>query len=259
MKPEVDSRTRSGRTAILLAAAVVMAVVVRGVKADDSPEQVGPSVPAGVESRDDAGTAGLAANSSSEIPIPRRQSELTRLNDSRANDAAGIQLPKSSVFETFWPMLAVLGLIVVCVAAIRKWLPQATRISGGSVINILARQYLSGKQSLALVKVGKRVVLVGVTPEAMSTLTEISDPEEIASIAASLQRGKVDSFSSALSRESLEAMDEPDDADEAEESSPRQRPGRMGETETRIHDLVGRIRALSTGSTAPASGAPRRK
>lgn len=256
MKLEVNSRIfRSGRIAIFMVAAVAMAVVVRGAKADDSPEPVS----SGVESRVDAGTAGLVANPSNEIPIPRRQSELTRRSESRTNDAAGIQLPKSSVFETFWPMLAVLGLIVICVAAIRKWLPQATRISGGSVINILARQYLSGKQSLALVKVGKRVVLVGVTPEAMSTLTEISDPEEIASLAASLQRGKVDSFSSALSRESLEAMDASDDADEVVESSPRQRPRGMGETETRIQELVGRIRAMSTGSTAPASGLRRRK
>lgn len=195
---------------------------------------------------DDAATAGSVIPKNDE-PLLRRPSKMSHSSEHGTSGVGGIQLPKTSLFDTFWPMLVVLGIIVACGAAVKKWLPQATRVSGGSAVNILARQYVSSKQSLCLVKVGKRVVLVGVTPEAMTTLTEIVDSEEIASLAASLNRGKSGSFSAALSRQSVEAGDDATE-DEYAPAPVQPRGGRMGETEARIRDLVGRIRAMSTGS-----------
>lgn len=207
-----------------------------------------------VSSPDRSETAsGDPASTMNDEPLIRRPAQMSRGETENESGAMGIHLPKSGLFDTFWPMLVVLGVIVACLAAVRKWLPQATRISGGSAVNILARQYVSSKQSLCLVKVGKRVVLVGITPEAMTTLTEIDDPEEIASLAASLQRGRQDAFSSALSRQSVAAGDVSIDEDaDAIEPSRTRRSGPIGETETRIRDLVGRIRAMSVASPQDA-------
>ncbi|HPF37256.1 MAG TPA: flagellar biosynthetic protein FliO [Phycisphaerae bacterium] len=186
-----------------------------------------------------------------EQPLVRRSTSTAIRHESDGEKTASVRLPKTSLIETFWPMLAVLGLIVGCVAAVRKWAPQATRVSGASAMNILARQYLSSKQSLCLVKVGKRVVLVGVTPDSMNALAEINDPEEIATLASNLNRSRSDAFSSALSKQAVE----PDEDDEMDASNApvtsvaSRRDGRLGETEARIQELVGRIRALSVGSS----------
>lgn len=260
----MNARFQRSRIAVRVATAA-MAVSIVGLApslswAGDDAQRVRVNAPASVgDAAAETATAEPNAEAANEAPLRRRGSNELRGDEADSGGAAGIRLPKTNLFETFWPMLAVLGLILACGAAVRKWLPQATRVSGGSAVNVLARQYLSSKQSLCLVKVGKRVVLVGVTPDAMRTLTEIDDPEEIASLAATLQRGKGESFSSALRRQSFETAD--DMADESDEIAMPQRHGaeRMGETENRIRDLVGRIRALSTGSAHDTTRAGRRQ
>lgn len=251
---------RMTRAADAVFCSIVICFAFTNVLADGESNGVHANAPASVAAPAGATVDRAASQSPSELPdeqpLVRRASDLSRRDDAEKPGTASIRLPKTGLIETFWPMLAVLGLIVACVAAVRKWLPQTTRISGGNAVNILARQYLSSKQSLCLVKVGKRVVLVGVTPEAMSSLTEIDDPEEIASLAATLQRGKGDSFSSALEKQGFDSNDAAADLeDDADAMMPARRAGRLGETEARIHDLVGRIRALSGGST-PQSRRP---
>ncbi|MCB9851810.1 MAG: flagellar biosynthetic protein FliO [Phycisphaerales bacterium] len=258
IRPQQDRIIRAvGATCVSIALFVAWS----SVRADGEANAVHINAPASVSAPTGATTDGRTSQKVSEAPdeqpIPRRPSELSRRDDAERPNASSIRLPKTGLIETFWPMLAVLGLIVACVAAVKKWLPQTTRITGGNAVNILARQYLSSKQSLCLVKVGRRVVLVGVTPESMSSLTEIDDPEEIASLAASMQRGKSESFSSALAKQSFESEDDTAALDEGRDvTTPARRPGRLGETEARIQDLVGRIRALSGGSTSQTQRRP---
>ena len=62
-------------------------------------------------------------------------------------------------------------------------------------MKIVSRTYLGSRQCLLLVKVGPRFVMVGVTGAAMSTLTEISDPEQVRSLTAELAAGSRSSIS----------------------------------------------------------------
>jgi len=159
-----------------------------------------------------------------------------------------------------WPLLVVLGLIFIAALAVRKLMPRGMRGSGGSAINILARQHLSNKQSLCLVQVGRRVVLVGITGEQMSALSEITDREELGELTAKLARSAPSSFSATL--EKVSGQNEDAAAEDTDISLPR-RSGTTsvtrrrqasveqssdGNTDQRVRDLVSRIRALSVGA-----------
>lgn len=75
-------------------------------------------------------------------------------------------------------VLAVIGGVAYLV---RRLVPSVRTFSGGA-IEILGRQHLSPKQSLALVRVGQRMLLVGISAERLTTLCQIDQPEEVAEL-----------------------------------------------------------------------------
>ena len=50
------------------------------------------------------------------------------------------------------------------------------------VVKILAKEYLEDKKSVYVVEFGSRVILLGTSPESVSTLAEVTDSAEIAEI-----------------------------------------------------------------------------
>jgi flagellar biogenesis protein FliO len=61
--------------------------------------------------------------------------------------------------------------------------PLAGRAKRPGVIEIISRTALSPKQSLCLIRVGQRMVLVGVSQDALRTLDVIQDPHAVAALA----------------------------------------------------------------------------
>jgi flagellar protein FliO/FliZ len=61
---------------------------------------------------------------------------------------------------------------------------------GQEVMQILARKSISARQQLLLVRLGQRLVLVGSSSGALSTLSEITDEAEVASMLESVQAGQ---------------------------------------------------------------------
>lgn len=106
-------------------------------------------------------------------------------------------------------MLLWLVVVVACIYAavyfIRRYVPAARTMFGGGVMKVVGRTYVSSRQSILLVKVGSKFVMVGVTGANLTALSEIADPEEVRKlteeIAAQGGRGMGDSFKKALSRE----------------------------------------------------------
>ncbi len=86
-----------------------------------------------------------------------------------------------------------LGLVLAVIAGIalllRRLVP-AVRTMNGSAIEVLGRNHLSPKQSLALVRVGRRVLLIGVTAERLNTLCEVDDAEEVADLLVRAPSGR---------------------------------------------------------------------
>jgi hypothetical protein len=56
-------------------------------------------------------------------------------------------------------------------------------------MEILARYPIARGQHLTLLKLGRRVLLVHQTGTAMSTLTEVADPDEVASLLSRIEAG----------------------------------------------------------------------
>ena len=160
---------------------------------------------------------------------------------------------QTSAFDMLWPLCAVLAIVVFCVLAIRKWMPQAGRLGGSDLIKLLARHHLSGKQSLCLVRFGQRAVFVGVTNERISVLSEIADPEEVASLVAAVERGRPGSFTAMFGKFTTAETDRQTDgareASDIEGELPVSSEN-LNQTGRDIRGLVQRVRTLSSESFA---------
>ncbi len=96
--------------------------------------------------------------------------------------------------ETLLRMVLWLGVIIVFIYVsvwlIRKYVPSARGVFGGGPLKIVTKMHVSAKQSIVLVKMGRRFVLVGVTPNSMTPLSEITDPEEAKRLTEDLAAGQ---------------------------------------------------------------------
>jgi len=188
------------------------------------------------------------------VPEPKESGRLVRRPVVREDAASGQRAPiagdtGTGRFELMWPLLVVLALIGGAVFLFRKFMPRSNRLGGGGAICVLSSHYLSSKQSLCLVRLGRRVVLVGVTPERISAVMEISDPVEMAEIVATVERKKDGSFTSALARFGARGSDKESSREPVEDDSwvPVERMARAGSD---VRNLVDRIRALSGPRTS---------
>lgn len=87
----------------------------------------------------------------------------------------------STLFKMSYSLGIVLLIVMVLAFAFKKFTSGGTRISlGNKMVKVLNREYIGPKSYLAVVKVIDRYLLLGVTNENISTLTELTDvPEEI--------------------------------------------------------------------------------
>ncbi|MCG3129768.1 MAG: hypothetical protein FLDDKLPJ_00503 [Phycisphaerae bacterium] len=81
---------------------------------------------------------------------------------------------------------AVLGLIYLVYRMARRYVPGAVR-TDHSVLTVAARAMVGPKQSVALLQVGRRrYVLVGISGDRMTALSELTEAEEVAELAAGI-------------------------------------------------------------------------
>ena len=93
------------------------------------------------------------------------------------------------------PALSVAGSLLIVVAAFfllvilfRKVSPQANRQLPKEAFECLGRHFLTQKQQLQVLRLGNRIVLVSVMPEGVSTLAEMTDPDEVVSFLGHFRR-----------------------------------------------------------------------
>lgn len=163
--------------------------------------------------------------------------------------------PSGGWMRMLQPIAVVFAIMALLTWAGRKWLPQARQASNAqSVIRVLARQHLSSKQSLCLVKLGPKVVLLGVTPESIASVLEIRDPDDAASLVAAVESTRGRSFTRAMA--AFSASTEQEDARELDS------PDRSPDANEQIKEMVRRVRELGaasharTGSKLPAAPRP---
>ncbi len=121
----------------------------------------------------------------SEFPVA--DSSKTPLPESHV-DTYGETMPTSRERSGFGTSLAwAVGILAVGWLA-RQFLKVGGPLVSGapSAVEILSRQTIGPQQQLAVMRFGRRILLVGTTPTGMSTLATIDDPAEVQTIVAEL-------------------------------------------------------------------------
>jgi flagellar biogenesis protein FliO len=114
-------------------------------------------------------------------------------SDRSEGDGAGGDAPSSSVGELVrigGGLAIVIGLIFVTRLAVRRMAPTmgtAGRPSG--VLEVLARYPVGRGQHLVVLKLARRILLVHQAGTSMTTLSEISEPDEVAQVLGRLEAG----------------------------------------------------------------------
>lgn len=160
--------------------------------------------------------------------------------------------------ETPWYRSGVgaLAIVLVVVAGgywlVRRYLP-SVRTTGSSALRVVARTSVTPKHHLALVQLGRRFVLVGVSGDRLQTLSEVTETQEVAEVAAqtgATLAGRPNGFDDLLVKESADYHEDPD-ADDAEDlafasrtpTSTQAGSARAGKP---VADLLDRLRALQS-------------
>jgi flagellar biogenesis protein FliO len=127
--------------------------------------------------------------------------------------------PSMDYQRVVFALLAVIALIFVLRALGRFFFPSVTSRGQSRVVEVLSRSALAPKQQVMLLRVGRRVIVVGDSGTQMNTLCEISDPDEVAGLVGQLREEKTAAaaaFSSLFGRFNRRFGPE----EEREESSP---------------------------------------
>lgn len=90
-----------------------------------------------------------------------------------------------------WRVAAALAAVIGCIFALR-WVSQRAMGFGDAgasdAVRILARTAVSPRQQMLLVHVGRRVLLVGNSGGTLTTLAQITDPDEVAAVVGQVRQ-----------------------------------------------------------------------
>jgi flagellar biosynthetic protein FliO len=246
---------------VTLLAGVVLLAVARAASAegrDDGPVRVAANrVP--VAEAPVVAPPSEATPSKEERPILRREDRLfAKPAGTVRAETAGAQAASSAGWLTWMrslgPLVVVLLVIVGLAALAKRFAPQRLRagLTGAGAIEVLARQYLSPKQSVAMLKVGRRIVLVGMSPDRLTHLETIHDPDEVAELVGRTASHRSDSLTSTFQHEVLQqasAYDPNADSGDAEDRSASRAAAYAG-TREQLRGLLQRMRSLTNSAQA---------
>lgn len=171
-----------------------------------------------VEAAQDSPTE-TAATNPVEAVTPRPIFRDADMRD-RAETATAATKPESGGWlRSVGSLIAVVGLIVLLAWGYRVVMTArgAGLMSGGraGLVEVVSRTALSPRHSACLVRIGRRLVLIGVSAERLTPLDVISDPEQVSSLLGQAQRDRSDSatraFKEDLSAQSRGFVEEPVD------------------------------------------------
>ncbi|MBN1514804.1 MAG: flagellar biosynthetic protein FliO [Phycisphaerae bacterium] len=137
----------------------------------------------------------------------------------------------------------VLGVIFGLLWLLRRYVPSVRKAPSGP-LRVVARTTISPKQSVALLEVGRRYVLVGITADHLTNLGHIQDPDESFRLRAQAvdprPAGRQNRFDELLSHEAAEYA-------EVEAATPSVGPPsreQLQDTMGQLQGLLGRLRSL---------------
>jgi flagellar biogenesis protein FliO len=143
-----------------------------------------------------AGRSGQLNGGAARLPLgaprPRKAAE-------RSPKTSWLDLQATKPISTVLTGLSlVLGAFLFLAWAVRKRMPKGSARLPNEIIEVLGRTTIAAKQSLHLVRVGSKLIVVSVTATGTETLTEVTDPGEVARILAACQQHHAHSSTTAF-------------------------------------------------------------
>ena len=135
--------------------------------------------------------------------LPGAEPPPLRIGAGAGADAGDGDARGRSGWGTLWATLGVLGLVVVAARVWKTVQPHRASATTGP-LETLARVRVEGRQSVQLVRVGGRILVLGVAADGLTPLSEITEPDEVATLTAAC-RGTApeDRAGTSASRESF--------------------------------------------------------
>lgn len=96
------------------------------------------------------------------------------------NKSEAYSLP--SIWPALLSVVAICGLFVAAMFLVKKYLPGHKQLFSHPSMEVLGRTHLDQRRYVSLLRVGKRIIVLGISPDEISSLSEITDEEEITGI-----------------------------------------------------------------------------
>ncbi|MGI9427680.1 MAG: FliO/MopB family protein [Bythopirellula sp.] len=202
----LDSNLRLLRAMLVIAVLVFLAQTGRGQVLEswkrESPTASSGAAPAKVLSDTQVVAAQAVAappatteltNPNKRILAPPTRSQIAALGAGRTGSQARPNRPALPNIESFTTagagLAIVLGLFLVCMWLLRRSGPKPTSPLPQEAVAVLGRIPLAARNFAHLLQVGNKLVLVAITPDGVSPITEISDPGEVQRVLGLCSRG----------------------------------------------------------------------
>ncbi len=115
---------------------------------------------------------------------PKTASRQQTTEQTEATDATGLNLQpiehdlSSSLWKAVFYTVLILGAIILGARAIQKiWGGQLAKTASSEII-VTSRRYLNPKQSLAIVNVRGRELLIGITDQSIQLLSDVTEDDD---------------------------------------------------------------------------------
>lgn len=131
--------------------------------------------------RDGGRTAASSTGGPRGDAIRRGPTPLARPSAEKKSGSEGGRLlaTPTSLLKVAGGLGAVLGLFLIVAWAMRRVTPANPPLLPSEVLEVLGRAPLAGRQQVHLIRLGRKLVLVSVTPAGIETLSEVTEPEEV--------------------------------------------------------------------------------
>lgn len=113
-------------------------------------------------------------------------------------DAPPPQSPARALTTVVSSLALVVGLFLLVVWVTRRTMPKASQSLPSDVIEILGRAQLTPRQPMHLIRLGRKLILVSLTPSGVETITEVTEPAEVDHLLGLCQQSKEGSVSSSF-------------------------------------------------------------
>jgi flagellar biogenesis protein FliO len=142
----------------------------------------------------------------------------SRKPGARPSADAGGESPRSSgpLVTTMASLAVVVGLFFLVMWLVRRHLPRGMGPLPSDVLEVLGRAAVGQKQSVTLLRLGDRLLLVAISAAGIETLSEITDPDEVTRLLGLCRQAQPQSATTAF-REVLQQMSSPPRAAKAED------------------------------------------